>query len=205
MKWLCSKLPNCNPDETLICLRSSWSFYYATDILEVTMWKALLAGTAAFAIAGSSLVFAQQPPAAPDAAQQQRDNGAQRWRPSPEDLAALTDARIAALKTGLKLTPEQERHWPAVEAAIRDFSKERFARVQARRDAPRPSDPIERLRRRADEMGNTATALKRLADAADPLYKSLDDGQKRRFAMLARSMGARGFANWRVRGPERAQ
>jgi len=169
------------------------------------MWKAVLAGSAALAIAGSSLVLAQQPPAAPDAAQQQRDDAAQRWRPTAEDLAALADARVAALKTGLKLTPEQERHWPAVEAAIRDFTKERFARVQARRDAPRPSDPIEGLRRRADQMSNTATALKRLADAADPLYKSLDDGQKRRFAMLARGMGPRGFAGWRVRGPERAQ
>jgi hypothetical protein len=29
-----------------------------------------------------------------------------------------------------------------------------------------------------------------LADATDPLYKSLDDGQKRRFAMLSR-MGGR--------------
>jgi len=171
------------------------------------MWKAVIAGTAALAIAGSSFVLAQQPPAepaAPGAAQQ--DDSARRWRPSAEDLAALVDARVAALKAGLKLTADQERHWPAVETAIRDFTNERFARVQARRDAPRSSDPVERLRRRADEMGSTATALKRLADAADPLYKSLDDGQKRRFAMLARSMGPRGFGNWRARsGPERAQ
>ena len=41
-----------------------------------------------------------------------------------------------------------------------------------------------RLRDRADRMTATATALKKIADAADPLYKTLDDGQKRRLAML---------------------
>ena len=39
---------------------------------------------------------------------------------------------------------------------------------------------------RAEVMGQRAAGLKKLADAAGPLYKSLDDGQKRRFAMLAR-------------------
>jgi hypothetical protein len=39
--------------------------------------------------------------------------------------SAFTDARIAALKTALRLTPEQEKNWPAVEQALRDISKER--------------------------------------------------------------------------------
>jgi len=34
-------------------------------------------------------------------------------------------------------------------------------------------------------------ALKRLADSAAPLYQSLDEGQKRRFAMLSRFMRPR--------------
>jgi zinc resistance-associated protein len=171
----------------------------------MAMWKALFVGVAAVVIAGSSLVFAQQP-AAPDAAQQQRNDEARRWRPTAEDLAALVDARVAALKTGLKLTPEQERHWPAVETAIRTFANERLARVAERRAQPReqrrPADPIERLRRRAEVMSSTAAGLRGLADAAEPLYRSLDDGQKRRFTMLARSMasGARGISNWRARG-----
>ena len=61
------------------------------------MWKAVLAGMTAAQIAGSSLVLAHQMP--------ECDSG-QRWRPSPEDMSAFTDARIAALKVGLKLTPE---------------------------------------------------------------------------------------------------
>jgi hypothetical protein len=31
----------------------------------------------------------------------------------------LTEAQIASLKSGLKLTPHQEKYWPAVEAALR--------------------------------------------------------------------------------------
>ncbi len=36
------------------------------------------------------------------------------WRRmmNPEDRAAMTDARIAGLKAMLRLTPDQERHWP---------------------------------------------------------------------------------------------
>ena len=41
-----------------------------------------------------------------------------------------------------------------------------------------------RLRDRADNMATTAAAMKKIADAADPLYKTLDDGQKRRLAVL---------------------
>jgi len=175
------------------------------------MWKAFLASVAAVVLASSSFVFAQQPAApAPDSAAQQRDDGARRARPSADDLAALVDARVAALKAGLKLTPEQEKNWPAVETAIRAFANERFARMaerRERREARRQSDPIERLRQGADAMTATAAGMRRLADAADPLYKSLDDGQKRRFAMLARSMGSgpRGMSHWRARrghGPQ---
>ena len=50
-------------------------------------------------------------------------------------------------------------------------------------------------------MTARAASLKKLADAAEPLYKSLDDGQKRRFGMLLR-MGGRpggGAGHWQRR------
>ena len=55
-------------------------------------------------------------------------------------------------------------------------------------DTPPPAAPdtIDRLRRGADTLSTRGAALKKLADAADPLFKSLDDGQKRRFGMLLR-------------------
>lgn len=153
------------------------------------MWKAVLAGTTALTIAGAGLAFAQQ----------SQTNDAPRWRPTAEDAAALTDARIAALRTGLKLTAEQEKNWPAVETAIRDLAKQRADRMAATR-AARPAgdnaqrrerpDAIARLRRGADGMSDRAAGLKKLADASEPLYNSLDEGQKRRFSLLMR-MGGR--------------
>ena len=117
-------------------------------------------------------------------------DGAQRWRPSAEDISAFGDARIAALHAGLKLTAEQEKNWPAVESALRDLAKQRSERFAARASADRPKDPIERLALRADVMSQRGAALKKVADAAGPLYKSLDEAQKHRFIVLARLGGA---------------
>src|SRR4029077_19986745 len=102
------------------------------------------------------------------------------------DIAAFGDARIAALHAGLKLTAEQEKLWPPVETALRDLAKQRSERFAARANADGPKDPIDRLNLRADVMGQRAAGLKKLADAAGPLYKSLDESQKHRFVMLAR-------------------
>ena len=55
------------------------------------------------------------------------------------------------------------------------------------------SDPVMRLQRLADALTVRGAALKRLADTLAPLYQSLDDGQKRRFTILARFMTI-GFA-----------
>ena len=158
------------------------------------IWNALIAGTAALTIAGGSLALAQSTPPAPPAQNAPAD--AQRYRPTAEDGAALTDARIAALKAGLKLTAEQEKNWPAVETAIRDLAKQRVDRRATMRDgrnarAQARPDAIDRLRRGADMMTERAAGLKKLADAAEPLYKTLDEGQKHRFGMLMR-MGAQG-------------
>src|SRR5260370_35673595 len=58
-------------------------------------------------------------------------------------------------------------------------------RRMAMRNAPPSEDPVERLRQRTTALTDTGAALKKLADATDPLYKSLDENQKRRFAMLS--------------------
>ncbi len=127
---------------------------------------------------------------------------------TPEDRAAFVDARIAAVHAGLKLTPDQEKLWPPVEAAVRDFAKLRIdranARMKAQNDAKdqQDDDPVARLRERADTMAATAEAMKKIADAADPLYKTLDDAQKRRLAILTHrdgrfgGEGAGGTAGW---------
>lgn len=155
------------------------------------MLKPVLAGLLAAGLLVSTLARAQ------DMAQTDGARGGERGAQlTPDDRQALVDARIAALRTGLKLTPDQEKNWPAVENALRDLAKQRTARAEARRDSREKraeADPIERLRTRADVMGERALGLKRLADAAEPLYRSLDEGQKRRLRVLARQgMGERG-------------
>lgn len=147
------------------------------------MWKTIAVAITALAIAGGSMVSAQQ-----------RDNaaaGGQRWRPSAQDISAFADARIAALKAGLKLTPEQEKNWPALEKALQDRAKVRSERFAARASTDRPRDPIERLKLRAEGMTQRGAALKQVVDAAMPLYQSLDEAQKKRFTVLARVDGDR--------------
>jgi zinc resistance-associated protein len=164
------------------------------------MWKTAAAGAAALLIAGSMIVSAQQRPGfdGPRGYDAPRGYGGphdmQRfgdWHPSAQDLAAFADARIAALHAGLQLTADQEKSWPSFEQALREVAKMRMERLAAARDEQTPASPIERLQRRADAMTTHGAALKRLADAAAPLYQSLDDAQKRRFAMLARFMRPR--------------
>jgi hypothetical protein len=160
------------------------------------MKKVLLAGVAALAIAGSTMVYAQHRPWFQE-----------HMRMSPEDRAAFTDARIAAVKAGLKLSPDQDKLWPPVETAVRDFAKLRLDRANARmqakqnesKDAPQAEDPVARLHARADRMAATAAALKKIADAADPLYKTLDDGQKRRLKILTHMAGRFG-GGWHHHG-----
>lgn len=165
------------------------------------MKKTIAAGTIALTLAGAGFALAQQatqPTTQPSPAREGRG-----FRPSAEDAAALTDARVAGLKAGLKLTAEQEKNWPAVETAIRDLAKDRGDRMKeraARREARRGGDnaqqagpdAISRLRQGADAMTARAASLKKLADASEPLYKSLDEGQKHRFAMLLRVGGQAG-------------
>jgi hypothetical protein len=167
------------------------------------MKKFAIAAIAVLSIAGSGAVYAQYHRFA---------EHTHHMRMNPEDRAAFVDARIAAVHAGLKLNADQEKLWPPVEAAVRDFAKLRMDRANARMsagqgavqgDADKPDDPVARLRQRADDMGATSAALKKIADAADPLYKTLDEGQKRRLAMLTRHRGPFGGEGWRNRFMDR--
>jgi hypothetical protein len=154
---------------------------------EENMLKPVIAATAVFAIAGSSIVYAQQRWNGPEG-----DGGPRyehRHHLSAEDRAALTDARIAALKAGLELTADQAKSWPAFEQALRDMAQLRAQRRQAREAASQqpqtPGSPFDRLSQRADNMSKFSAALKRVADTGAPLYMSLNDAQKDRFKMLS--------------------
>jgi len=153
-----------------------------------------IAAVAVLAIAGSTAVYAQH----------RHWGGPGFSRMNPEDRAAYADARIAAVHAGLKLTADQEKLWPPVEAAVKEFAKLRIDRANARMNPPKddssqqkPDDPVARLRDRAENMAATAGSMKKIADAADPLYKTLDDGQKRRLAVLTRMDRFGSRVGWR--------
>ncbi len=131
------------------------------------------------AIAYSSLVLARSQGVALDRAT------------SAEAAGVMTDARIGAVKAVLKLTPAQETLWPGVESALRDLLRMRAERRRVMREDSSPGDPMQRFRQRAETMAATGNGLKKLADAAEPLFRSLDEAQKQRLQFLLRSMGPR--------------
>ena len=117
-------------------------------------------------------------------------------RLSAADMTALTDARMNIIKAALKLTPEQEKYWPPIEAAIRARLDDRRTRVasaestvgQARGnpvEALRDRNPVEFMHRRAEALAQRSADLKKEADAWQPLYQTLTPDQKRRMGELA--------------------
>lgn len=164
------------------------------------------------------------PPAGPPGASEGRGPGG--WGPggwgpgrgmmrlSPEDRAAMIDGRLAAFKAVLRLRPDQERHWPALETALREAANQRFQRMterfERRREmregrGPAAQDPIQRMRTASERMAEGAATLRKIADAAQPLYASLDEAQKRRAErMMLRGRGMMGggmmMGGWQGRG-----
>ena len=148
------------------------------------MWKQLAIGLCVATIGATSLAWAQQKPSTTGATPSASSG------PTKEDIAALADARMAALKTGLKLKPEQEKAWSSFATAIQNITKQRQERIaeliKERQDAGKAAEPspADVYRLRAKALTGTATELTQYADAIDPLYKSLDDAQKRRMLVL---------------------
>ncbi|MGY8669344.1 Spy/CpxP family protein refolding chaperone [Bradyrhizobium sp. UFLA05-109] len=111
--------------------------------------------------------------------------------PTATDLKALTDARVGIIKAALQMTPDQEKLWPAIEDAIRARAKNRQARMERVAELRGSGDPIEAvaernpvelMQRRAEMLTQRAADLKKVADAWEPLYKTLSPDQKKRMA-----------------------
>src|SRR5215468_4903690 len=101
-----------------------------------------------------------------------------------EQIVANSDTNIERIKKELNLSPEQEKHWSAFNSAMHylgnngaDRLKLRIARAQ--RDPP--DDIIEQMRNEAQFLNDRAVDQRNVADAADPLFASLDDKQKQVF------------------------
>lgn len=105
-----------------------------------------------------------------------------------EDAAAVLDARLAALKTVLRLTPDQEKLWPPVEASIRDAVKGAIERREKRLSAPPPATVLDVLANVATAEQARGKALANFVEAAKPFVASLTPAQRNR---IPTSRGAR--------------
>jgi len=79
------------------------------------------------------------------------------------------------------VTHDQEKNWPAYEAALGNLAKLRVEQYQEQKS----TNPVELLRQRAEDLSSASAASKQLADAEEPLRNSLDDTQKHLFSSYA--------------------
>jgi hypothetical protein len=98
--------------------------------------------------------------------------------PVQKSYALLSDAQIAGIKERLRLSPDQESYWPAVENALRAVARKIHATRQADANGATvpPIDP-------------EAAEVQQLKSAALPLLFQLREDQKREVRTLARLIG----------------
>jgi hypothetical protein len=111
---------------------------------------------------------------------------------SDDDAQAVLDARLIALKTVIKLTPEQEKLWAPVEAAIRQTTKSAAERREQRGKAPQPATFVDILDRIGDAEATRAQELKVVTAALKPLVASLSEEQRRRIPAFLGMKDGRG-------------
>ena len=92
----------------------------------------------------------------------------------------LNDAQIASIKSRLHLSPDQERMWPSVEAALRNIAYAK-AHDAHRRATPGSTDVA--------SLDPDSAEVQGLKSAAFPLIMSFSDEQKNEVRSLAHVMG----------------
>jgi hypothetical protein len=137
------------------------------------MRKVGIAGAIALVLLNSSLALAQTSSVR---AQRAAQNQAQ------------VENRISQFKASLRLTPDQERFWPPVEAAIRD------AVAQYQAEDARANGLVQWMSTQAHAASGDAPYIRRAIAVAQPLIKTLDPEQKRDGMKSAKSMGLGSFA-----------
>jgi hypothetical protein len=95
-------------------------------------------------------------------------------RPPYRSNAVLSDSQIASIKKRLTLTPDQERHWPAVEAELRKMEYLKDKSAQGTRMA---------------QIDVSKVDVEGLKSAGFPLVMSFSDDQRRELKSLAHLLG----------------
>jgi len=137
------------------------------------MWKAGLAGVVAVTIGASAAVAGSIETDLGNAAVVKSE-------------AVMSVAQFARLKSVLKLSAAQEQLWPAIERAFREISQAQ--------EVGASQGFVQGLKQRMAGVGLNAIALRRLATAAHPLIRTLNDEQKQSALAFARSAGLHSVA-----------
>ena len=101
-----------------------------------------------------------------------------------EQIVANSDAYVERIKKELNLTAEQEKNWGSFSSAMHYLGHNGADRLNlriARAQRDPPDDIIEQMRNEAQFLVDRAQDQRNVADAAEPLFASLDDKQKQLF------------------------
>lgn len=101
-----------------------------------------------------------------------------RVRPAKPNNHILNDAQIASIKARLKLTPDQQRYWPAVEAALRGIAYK-----------------INKGKGSIASIDAESPEVAQLKSAAIPLIMMFSEEQKSEVRQLAQVMGLQKLAS----------
>ena len=145
--------------------------------MERTLLGTLAAATAAAALFASGFIVTA---AAQGDQQPTHAELVQRW------AEAGIDAQLKGLKTSLRLTADQEKDWGPFESAVKAAEKARVVALQ--KEQGDMLSPMDRLNATAERVAQGAANLKKIVEAAKPLYAILDDAQKHKFITLGRML-----------------
>ncbi len=142
-----------------------------------TLIRMLAAATTAAALSASGFTITA---AAQSDQQPTHAELVQRW------AEAALDAQLKSMKTSLRLTADQEKDWGPFESAVTDSAKARVVALQ--KEQGDSLSPMDRLNATADRVAQGTANLKKIVEAAKPLYASLDDARKHKFITLGRML-----------------
>ena len=137
------------------------------------MWKVALVGAVALATVSVVPAGAQNAPAPRETKELKKLD------------YIITENHIHELKSLLRLKPEQETYWPAVEEALQGLVQEQEREVERSMAMSMSKRIVQKVSSAAGEV----MALKRVLSAARPLVQALDEEQKRDVLKIARTLG----------------
>jgi pimeloyl-ACP methyl ester carboxylesterase len=147
--------------------------------------RILLCALTAVAFSVSSFALTAADAAGDQSAEAAHKERMQHWA---ADHEAMMDARCGGMKAALKLTPEQNPLWEAFENVVRGGAKSRMDDMRQMMENHDRMSSVERMDATAGYMARRADELKKISEAAKPLYGSLDDTQKHKFELLGGEM-----------------